>query len=170
MLGKKKRNKKIQAGDERRIVRKMALIVSAVLIVALVATGSLLTFYGTITNENTVGPLFEITDNSTGSPSGWNNAEEYSIVYDTSDMVPGDSISWGFGLTLSSDADANRTMYFGITDCIDDGVEVTINECGSSITNYEFVPGEVAWFVYTITTDIYTPMNSYNTTVLLTAS
>lgn len=168
------RNKKhgIKAGDPTslKMGKKTVLVLAVLLVVGVVVTGNLLTFYGSVTNSNTIETLFEINDNSSGSPSGWMDCEEYSIVYDTSSLFPGDSISWEFTLKLNSSASSSKTMYFGITDCSSDGVAVTIAESGCNISSYEFAPGDIVVFVYTIATDAYTPGGVYNTTVMFTAS
>lgn len=150
------------------------MIISTVLIAsALVVSGALLTYYAEITGTHDVDELWTITENSTGSWFG-GDAEEFDITYNTNDIAPGDTVEWQFNLTLSSEADTGKTMYFHVIDNEDNGTDCKIlTESGneaSEITDQAFNPGDTKIFYFYLTTDVYTPEDDYIVTVTMEAT
>ena len=139
------------------------------LIAGLVATASIMTFYVKIEGSNQIDQLWEVKDNSTGTYSAYSDAEEAIITFDTSDLVGGDSVSWNFTLRLNANADLGKTMYFVVTDFIDDGVNVTILKDGVETADYAFAPGDEIEFQFKLDVDVYTFADTYICTVVMGA-
>ena len=160
--------------ETRKISKKMGLVIIGIVLCAAIGSAVLLTYYAKVDGTHDIDELWTITEESTGSWLGPDDAEEFDITYDTSDMAPGDTVEWQFNLTLSSEADAGKTMYFHITDNEADGVNCSILTTqgvpGSAVTDSAFTPGEEQVFYFYLTTDVYTPEADYPVTVSFEAS
>jgi hypothetical protein len=127
-----------------------------------------------VTGTHDIESLWQINESSTGTPSGWLDAEERIISYSTTDMTGGDVVEWEFSLRLSADADASDTMYFVVTDNESEGVDCMIlsdsmNE-SSEITEVTHTPGQEDTYYFYLKTDEYTPSGIYTVTVDMKAS
>jgi len=128
-----------------------------------------------VDGTHAVESLWEINENSTGTPSGWNDAEEHDISFSTTDMAPGDSLNWDFDIKLNADADANDILYFHVTDDTDNGVDCIIctnpaDPTGTEITSQEVAPGGTETLYFYLELDEYTPADTYTITVSMEAS
>jgi hypothetical protein len=134
----------------------------------IVATGAIFTYYMQTNNENAVGKLFTITENSTGTWAGPTEMGDYDITWNPSGLVGGDTARFNFNITLSSDADASHTVKFTLTETPE--VSLTIAHGGTEVPNdgtVTFTPGETIKFTYTINVDNYASNAKYNTSCLI---
>lgn len=153
------------------------LLISAVLIsICVISAGAVMfQYYMKTESSHGVGRVWEITNNSLGS---WSNPVEmgdYNIVFDTSDMVGGDSESFLFNITLNGNSNANKPLYFTLTNnYATEGVYVNVTQGALDVVSNDdlensitFTPGEEKQFQFEVTLDPYTPSGSYSVTLLL---
>lgn len=160
--------------ETKKLSKKLALGIIGIVLCAAIGSAVLLTYYAKVDGTHDIDELWQINENSTGTPAGWQDAEEHDIVYNTNDMAPGDSVEWDFALKLSSEADAGKTMYFHVTDNESDGVDCKIlttqGDPNSEVTSSAFTVGQEQTFYFYIETDVYTPENDYTVTVSFEAT
>lgn len=71
----------------------MALGIIRIVLCAAIGSAVLLTYYAKVDGTHDIDELWQINENSTGTPAGWQDAEEYDISsYSTNDMAPGDLV------------------------------------------------------------------------------
>jgi len=154
-----------------KIGKKGAVILVALIAISMVVAGALLTYYAKVDGTHEVDALWEIQENSTGTMSAWTDAEEFDITYSTTDMAPGDEIIWDFSLKLNADLDTSDIIYFIVTDDEDNGIDCQILDSGlSEITNSTHTAGQEKSYWFKLTTDEYSPADTYTVTVMMEAS
>lgn len=160
----------------KKMSRRIGYILVLVVAAAALSTGTMFTFFMSTSGSHGVGRLWEITNNSGGAWSSPVEMGDYFISWTTSGMVGGDVDTFEFNITLSGNSNANKRVYFGLTeDDLVDGVNLTIwnLDTTTEITDggfVEFTPGSTVHFQYEVTVDDYTPEGSYTTGLLLTKS
>lgn len=155
----------------KRTLKTLGIPVAVMLIATVVTMGALFIYYANMQNSNQVGELFTITENSQGSWVGPTEMGDYLLFFNTTDMVGGDEEFYSFNITLSADANGNRSINFNISEDLTNGVNVTILNGATEVTDNEVLvwnPGETKTFTYTVSLDEYTPADTYSTSLLLT--
>ena len=151
----------------RKIGKKGVILLAILFVISLTAVAVMFSFYSTTTSTHSVGTLFEIKDNSSGSWNTYREMGDNTITFDTTDMVGGDSKEFWFNITLSGDADSGKNLYFYITENLTNGVNLTITRFNyTEITDTEsvyFGSGIAHEFRYLVELDEYTPSGTYET-------
>lgn len=155
-----------------KIGKRGALLIVLLLVGSILVGATLFTFYSKTTSTHNVGKLFEIKDNHAGNWSEYREMGDDTISWNPSGLVGGDSEAFNFTIKLSGNSNANRKIYFAITEDLDNGVDLTITQAGVGEVldegYVEFTPGAEITFEYRVTLDEYTGSGNYATSVELT--
>lgn len=173
---KKGENMGKKANRKNRGRRKILLIGAIIVSISCIAAGAMFTYYMQTDQTHSVGRLWEITHNAGGSFTTEQEMGDYDITFDTSDMVGGDTESFLFNVSLSGNSNANKPLYFTLTNNYEsNGVNVSVTNLtlGTIVddTNKEdsvtFTAGETIQFEFEVSLDEYTPEGTYSVSLLL---
>ncbi|GAG89981.1 unnamed protein product, partial [marine sediment metagenome] len=143
----------------------VVLIVSAILVGAVAFT-----FYAQVSSTHTVGRLWEIKDDSSGSMGSYREMGDDAISFDT-DLTAGENALFNFTIKLSGNSAAEKPLYFLLTA---DDVLVNITTDGFDVNNdnledsFTFSPSDEVTFCFNVTVDDYCPSGEHTTELLLT--
>jgi len=154
----------------KRLVIKPLTFLIVIGVLVGVAAGGVITFYLQVSGSHSVGRVWEIRHNASGSWTDFMKMEEYQIDFTTSDNIGGDTESFDFEINLSGYSAASKSLKFIIDEPLDDGVNVSVFQGETEIvnnSNWLFYPGVSQLFTYQVTFDPYIKEGSYETSLKL---
>lgn len=156
----------------RKLTKKGVAVLAILLIAGVTVSATAFTYFMNTQSQHSVGKLWQISDNSTGSWSALREMGDDDITFDTTTMVGGDMEQFYFTINLSGNSNANRDIVFNMTNAyVDDGVTFQIIEIGADeVTNLEAVewaPNTEKTFAFVVSLDEYTPEGSYTVSLNL---
>lgn len=162
-------NKKL--GRTKKIGKRTAVLIAFITVCAAIGTAVAYSYYMKTESTHSLGRLWEIKDNSSGTMGDYAEMGDTLITYDTDNAS---SEEFTFWIKLGGRSNADKNLYFYITEDLANGVNLTVEYNNSGVWEeiqdsgtVLFSPEDEKEFRYIVDIDEYTPSGEYTTSLLI---